>query len=357
MTDFAAASRQAQLLRLRRLALSALSAWGLDVRRVTHLTYWENATWRVDAREGRFLLRVHRPGYRTASQIDAELRWLEALLAVGLEVQRPVAARDGARVVWGAAPGVPERRAVSLLSWVEGRFRPRSARPVHCRRLGEMIARLHAASEAWNPGAWDRPRIDERDIFRLPARPGVPEVDGLLTEAEWADWERAGRRLHGVMAGLGRGPAVYGPIHADLHLHNVVFRGAAALPIDFDDAGWGYYACDLSIPQGRLPGLSEPERCRGALLEGYAAVREPPSAEAVEAFEYCDAVMTPRWIAARLEMARVREMAPDLLRRCTARLRRWLAGATRLSAPRGYSAPETVQICVEQSRQALAPPV
>jgi len=66
---------------LDRLAREALAAYGLepdcDVRLIN---VSENWTYRIDEPGGgrTFALRVHRPGYHTAEEIDSELAWIDA---------------------------------------------------------------------------------------------------------------------------------------------------------------------------------------------------------------------------------------------------------------------------------------
>ncbi len=327
MRPFEELTHAGQLARLRRLALAALSQWGLKVRRLTALNYWENATWRVDADEGRFLLRVHRPGYHSLEAIRGELRWLLELSEAGFTVQHPRPTPDLRWTVTAAAAGVPGPRHCTLLSWMPGRFLKRGLRRPDCRRLGGLMGRLHAHAERWRPRSLLRDRWDARGAFRAPIRPAEPAVQALLSEADWALLERAGERLRAVMAGLGQGRGTYGLIHADLHFDNLLFHQDTVAPIDFDDAGWGYYAQDLSVPLHRLGQLEAgAEGCQQALLEGYAAVRRPPPPEAIRAFQALGMVMMPRWYAARQGTARVRARTPRALAWCVGQLRAYLEG-------------------------------
>ena len=74
-----------------------------------------------------------------------------------------------------------------------------------------------------------------------------------------------------ALAGLGRDPAGYGLVHADLDLDNVLDHHGQARVIDFDDASWGHYALDLAIAADGVP-----EARRPVLLAGYQAVRPLP---------------------------------------------------------------------------------
>jgi Ser/Thr protein kinase RdoA (MazF antagonist) len=75
--------------------------------------------------------------------------------------------------------------------------------------------------------------------------------------------ETAGR-VEAVLARLGRDPAGYGLVHADLCLENILDHHGQARPIDFDDASWGPYALDLAIAAEDIPGELHP-----VLLRGY----------------------------------------------------------------------------------------
>lgn len=68
----------------------ALSHWGLENAAVRQLSLSENATYLVEysadsneeADPQRFVLRLHRPGYREKKLIESELSWIDALAEV-----------------------------------------------------------------------------------------------------------------------------------------------------------------------------------------------------------------------------------------------------------------------------------
>ena len=79
------------------------------------------------------------------------------------------------------------------------------------------------------------------------------------------------------MEDWGKGPDVYGLIHADLGTKaNVLFHGREARAIDFDDTGFGYWMYDLVMPLADWEGENVWPTHRDALLEGYMATRSIP---------------------------------------------------------------------------------
>src|SRR5215470_18265476 len=146
-------SDRQRVARLRRVAVRALDAYPLADRELRFIADGENTTFRVDATapdgRDRFLLRVHRPARHgrdvdSAAAIGSELGWLTALRAgTDLLVPAPLRTTDGKLTTVAASRGVPEPRVCSVLRWMDGRVHSTAPRPVHLRRLGSVMARLH----------------------------------------------------------------------------------------------------------------------------------------------------------------------------------------------------------------------
>ena len=150
-------SRRAQIGRLRRVAVAALDRYPLPAGRLTFVTHGENTTFRHDSTAGRYLVRVHRPqrhgrGVDSAAAIRSEIAWLQAIRAeTELAVPQPWRPLDGSTTVEASAAG--ETRVCSVLRWMDGRIHESSPRPVHLRRLGAAMARLHHQADGWTPPA------------------------------------------------------------------------------------------------------------------------------------------------------------------------------------------------------------
>ena len=253
---------------LGRLALAALDQQGITVRRLRWMGQHTNHLFRCDTTSGeRLVVRVCLPGGRSDAELDAELAWLAALARdTGLTV--PVALFS-AHV---ATPALPAGGRCIAFGWVQGRrcgCRP-SRRLVA--DLGRVLATLHRHAAGFRPPpGFTRPALDIQHLTwagtwhadQLARRPIDLAVRRVLGAT-------AGR-VEAVLACLGRDPAAYGLVHADLDLGNVLDHHGQARPIDFDDASWGPYALDLAIAADSIPRPLHP-----VLLGGYQTVRPLP---------------------------------------------------------------------------------
>jgi len=318
-----------QVQRLRRLVETALGEYGLAGSTLKFIQHAENATFDVRSNGragGRFLARVHRPEYHTVPEIRSEMMWLKALSAdTGLHVPRPRPNIHGDTVTVIDDAGVPGPRPMVLLEWMPGRIREEGHRPVQLRRLGRLMAQLHEHASTWNPpagfcrGEWRWDGLFGKDF-------GV----GLSEQELWDTVPDKGRKVmreaaeiaRATMRKLGTGHDVYGLIHADLHLGNLVFAGNSIKPIDFDDCGYGYWLYDLAVIIDDLHGRPESTALLQALLDGYEEVRRLSR----DQLDYLDDFVAARRVSLALwvfSMARTNPGMAD-----------WVDGALERSVPR-----------------------
>jgi len=129
----------------------------------------------------------------------------------------------------------------------------------------------------------------------------------------------------------GKGPAVYGLIHADLGVDaNVLFWKGEARAIDFDDSGFGYWVYDLAVSLEHCREDAAFPRYRDALLDGYTRIRPLPAehVERLELFMAAFDVYWSLWAAAvvhlhperrqslRMRMGRAVRLVQDYVARC-----------------------------------------
>lgn len=295
---FASLSRRGQVGRLRRIGQEALASFGLVGAPLRLLGYEHNTTFRVDAHDGPFLLRINRPHMHTPETVASEMAWLGALRRdTDLGVPEPVVAHDGSSVVVASHPGVPEPHACVLLRWIDGRFVDRRLRPAHLMRVGALEAQLQQHALSWlPPSGFLRPRVDaltnhgreislahSAAVARKSDHPtqedgdrGLQLVEELVSVADASLFARALEVVWSTTRTLAEAPDAFGLIHGDLHYENFLFHRGEAHAIDFDDCGWGFHLYDLAVTLSELEGRPRYTELRDALLEAYAQHRPLP---------------------------------------------------------------------------------
>ncbi len=296
MKPYQELTRLGRLRRLRQLAREALNAYGLGGARFTLARDAGNTlfcVWAADLtpaaathdlyKEGQYLLRIHGPGYQATDAIELELAWLAAMCREAqLPVQEPIPALDGRLLIQVSIPGVPNalRRNCSLLRWVKGRYLKKDIRPHHYRAQGRLMARLHNFAVQWQlPACPTKRRYDWDGLFQDDAGSGMTNraAWSLLPPSCAESFQIVARRVRQAMDELGRGPDVYGLIHADLGVDaNLLFWKGEPRAIDFDDSGFGYWVYDLAVALEHCREDAAFPQFRAALLDGYAEVRSLP---------------------------------------------------------------------------------
>lgn len=317
--EFAALTQEEQVSRLKRLGWDALHQFGVHPDDVTPLVHAENTTFRVTSPEGKFCLRISRPGYQSRSNIESEILFLDALKHEGLPAPRPYRPV----VISASDPSVPEARDCVLLHWLEGEFANEGYSPAQARCVGQVMARMQRFSQQWTPPAgFDRQRIHralERDSTpSLETRPdNVSEEDFLLLREVDAESRE-------MVRGLPQTPAFYGLVHADLHRGNVLFEGEVTRVIDFDDLGWAFWLYDFASALGLEVDRDEFPAVRDALLTGYTDVAPlpPQTEELLSSFLRLRLTGLAAWVLSRSDNPQLRTGAGRWIGRLAAAIRK-----------------------------------
>ena len=117
----------------------------------------ENVVYKVTSAGSSFVLRLHRPGYHTLAELEAEQAWTAALNEAGLAAPQPVATCAGERYVLVDVPGSSPRYA-GLSVWRPGQTMDalinHEVNPIllaTVRKLGGLAAALHNQAVNWEP--------------------------------------------------------------------------------------------------------------------------------------------------------------------------------------------------------------
>ncbi|GAB7067795.1 phosphotransferase [Mycobacterium hodleri] len=231
------------------VARTALSEYAHPARATLRLlNLSENATYEVvDDHTGvRSILRVHRKGYHSRAEIESELDWLAALRRDGdvtVPVVRP--ARDGRRVVTVDQDGTA-RHVVhfEMVAGTEPDEKALTTSDFHT--LGRITAALHDHSTTWTrPQGFHRFSWDWQHSLGDRPRWGRWEDATGVGEPERRVLDPARDLLRRRLEEYGTGPEVFGLVHADLRLANLLVDGSKITVIDFDDCGFGWHFYDF----------------------------------------------------------------------------------------------------------------
>jgi Ser/Thr protein kinase RdoA (MazF antagonist) len=313
--------------------------WGLSPRaQVSLLNVSENATFALCEPEGRELvLRVHRVGYSSAEEIRSELAWMSALRAEGIvDGAAPVSGADGAFVqVLEPLEGEPRpqgawpRRFAVAFERLRGR-EPEARDAVQWfERLGEITARMHVHSRSWMlPEGFSRKRWDfdamvgERGFWG-PWRAAIGlEDDGIIV------LERALERLRQRLGHIGESADVFGLVHADLRLANLLVDGHHLRVIDFDDCGFSWYLYDFATAVSFIEHEPVVPTLLRSWLAGYRRTLglSDEAAADIPGFVILRRILLTAWLASHAEVPFAREFGADYTRGTVQLAQAWLDG-------------------------------
>jgi Ser/Thr protein kinase RdoA (MazF antagonist) len=294
------------------LARTAIPQYGLSPDTTVELcNVSENHTYDVKdpATEKRYALRVHRPGYRDANQIESELIWMDALRDDGvIETPPVVRAADGGRVASVTTRELGNRNVV-LFEWLPGlQPDPDDAETAAAafETLGAISARMHAHAKGWSPPpGFDRPPWDYDHSIGRHGHWGRWQ-DGLgIGREESAHLERLADTIERRLAGFGQEPDRFGLVHADIRLANLLVDGGEVRVIDFDDCGFSWFMYDFATAVSFMEDHPSVPELREAWLSGYRSVTplDQASANELQTFVMLRRLLLVAWIGSHHQFA------------------------------------------------------
>lgn len=277
MKYFYELSRQGKIRRMVQLAWTAMQAYPIDVAAVRLLTNDYNAIFRVDAGNGqRYMLRINKPGTRTAQEIQSEMAWLTALRQdTDLLIPLPLPTATGKWVVTLDPPDMLEPRHCAAFVWLEGRIIGNQLSRMTLYKVGVLMAHLHNHADRFVPPPdFCTTRLDQVWPFGMPA--GVRDNVGIFSPCLHDLICRAAARVKQLMDELYADQSGLRFLHLDLHTGNVIQQQGRLGVLDFDDSRWAYAVQDIGIALYYL--LDDPDyvALRRSFLHGYASIRPLP---------------------------------------------------------------------------------
>lgn len=269
-----------------RSAEEALRKLDIEPREMTLINLGENVTYRVDDSASRRIiaLRLHRPGYQSLAELKSEREWVRSLASAGIKVPTPVINAKGEELVSVHGSALSQQRWASATFWLEGtsfdallrRSKPgREFRLEYFADLGRLLAAMHKQAAAWHPpGNFVRQKLDAEGLMGEKPFMGRFWDHPLLSPAERELLRQTRKSLYAFLRRYGENTRGFGLIHADLNPENIIVNDEQLIPIDFDDAAFGWFMFDIAVALGPL--FDEPEypTYQSTFLAAYRSARE-----------------------------------------------------------------------------------
>lgn len=216
---------------------------------------------------GEFAVKLLNPEVMARADALENFRLAEALEAkleqAGLPIL-PALERDG-RKLWQL-----DGQYFYVFAWYPGRaLSAQEVRPAHCRRMGEVLARIHAVERRDEPLEEAAFHADWAGHVRALAS-AQPELSGRL-KAALPLLEELERRAAEALPRLPRGLAI---CHHDMDRKNVLWAGEDYRVIDLECLSYGSPARELletALCWSGFDRCALDAACLAAFTEGYAA--------------------------------------------------------------------------------------
>lgn len=276
-----------QISALQGLAADAMAQFGMPDAAIKPIAYRENMTFAIDAGDrGRFALRVHQAGYRTDSQVQSELDFIDYLSNEGVRTPKVIRSSAGTLFVYAQHADVDVPRQCDLFEWIDGKEFRQMAQPPQmsieeaCTTyldVGRQAAAIYNATENWKrPAGFDRPAWDEDGICGPGSHLGdFRDIQGISDEQRRL-LEDIAKRVTAELTAFGKTPDRYGLSQADFLPENIMLCSDGIRLIDFDDAGESWIMLDVATAFIDLADTDYFEPCLGAFVTGFRERRPLP---------------------------------------------------------------------------------
>ena len=216
--------------------------------KVSLLSIGDNDHYLVSTKDNKYVLRIYKHNkhwLQKESDYLFEMDWLTFLRNNNLPVSYPIQRKDGRYIDTLIAPeGI---RYWALFSLAQGEIKKLNDK--RCYKYGEVIAKLHIASNKFKPFYKDTHQIDQNFLINLPIQQisdffqdarneYIILLKSLATKLELKikNFEKVSKH------------DAWGVIGGDFHIKNFFYNNNNEITLfDFDHCGYGWRAYDLAI--------------------------------------------------------------------------------------------------------------
>ena len=274
MKAFSDMNHENQIMYVQSLVPKFAHEFNLEIHDVELLNIGFNVAFKITTpQKNAYTMRININSIKKPEELEAEAEWLHRINDRH-EVNAPVPLQDNNGNSFAALyVDAFEREVLGIAyPWIEGTTPADDVTREDVFKLGQNMAQLHNSSADWLPARGrlphiNRPLMNSQNHYVTEYATGVDDSLLQMIHELMSECEEVHVRLSSTFT--------LQPIHADLHLENVISRpdGSQAI-IDFDDCGIGFPLQDFAISIFYLRDKPDLERY---LFEGYESVRAVPS--------------------------------------------------------------------------------
>lgn len=269
------------------LVKDALKQYELINPEIKFIRHNENLTYKVICHDNSYLLRIHKPingfdlnCYRREVNpkilVEEEIELLDFLSQHMRLIQQPIQNRKG-NIVSIVDNDIP----VSLINWIDGEpLNEVSINEEMAYEIGQMVAKLHKACKTYSREG-KRYSYDQSILSIIKKELLIAEEKEQINKTHIVIMSKVLKKIADYMRELDEDEDMFGYIHGDLSLSNIISSSHGLLPIDFSLSGYGYYYMDLGI---LISQIEDKDIIKG-ILRGYETVSGTTiSVKYIEAF-------------------------------------------------------------------------
>lgn len=328
MMSFDQLSYTEQKRRWLHIAHTLMKAYGLKDAELSLISFSNNAVLAVNWGAQVYILRLHRPNLLRAEWIQSEVMWLKAL-SEQTDIVAPRPVEIGGKYVFSIEDNASETPIYGVMfQHLEGERRdPAQITVEDSYRIGILLGKLHLFSKQFQPPqGFSRPKLDWEGLLGENSLYNPGDGERIFTEEQRHIFQLVGAAVRSAMDELGQSKDVFGLIHADLLLKNILFYEGEARPLDFEYSGWGYFLYDLTPFLWQLRHDKRYSDLRDALWHGYTHLNPLSQRERslLDTFIVGRHLASCRWIAGNLGNADIRDNALNIIATRTEEMRRYL---------------------------------
>jgi len=271
--EYTQLDEEAQIAAVQELVPGILRQYGIEAASIKNVNHDFNSSFKITTSKGDDLaLRINLSMGKSGKEVLAEMQWLEALAEDGsVTAPQPLRTTNGELFVTTRFEPLDADTSVVLFKWVEGEEVGDEPTNEQLYELGQNMARLQifAKGLTFTDGAFlptiNRTLMNSKDLLTS----SQPES---ISDKLYEDILKGLKLSDEVFSRISKDQELL-PLHADLHMANVIQTKDKLAIIDFDDAGLGLPIQDLVISNYYIREDREREK---HLKEGYSSLLELP---------------------------------------------------------------------------------